>query len=76
MKRTDLLPRLAEALHAPVLSFSEATRLSSLAGWDSMGQLEVACLLDSSVGVQLPAGSFARMNTVGELLNFVQHKLG
>ena len=75
MKRTDLLSRLAEALHAPVLSFSEATRLSSLARWDSMGQLEIACLLDSAVGVQLPAGSFARVNTVGELMEFVRHKL-
>jgi len=75
MKRNDLLSRLAEALHAPAVSFSETTRLASLATWDSMGQLEVACLLDSTVGVQLPAGAFSRVNTVGELLEFARHKL-
>jgi len=75
MKRSDFLSRLAEALHAPAVSFSESTRLASLSMWDSMGQLEVACLLDSAVGVRLPAGTFARVNTVGDLLEFARHKL-
>lgn len=75
MRRTELLSRLAEALQASVPSFSEATRLSSIPSWDSMGQLEVACVLDAAVGVQLPAGSFARVTTVGELLDSVQEKL-
>ena len=75
MKTTDLLSRLAETLRTPAVSFSESTRLSSLAMWDSMGQLEVACLLDSAIGVQLPAGSFARVNTVGDLIEIVRHKL-
>ena len=63
MKRTDLLSRLAETLQAPPVSFSESTRLSSLSMWDSMGQLEVACLLVS------------RVVTVGDLLEFARHKL-
>ncbi len=75
MKRTDLLSRLAEALQAPAVSFSESTRLSSLTMWDSMGQLEVACLLDSAFGLQLPAGTFSRVDTVGDLLEFARHKL-
>ena len=75
MKRNDLLSRLAETLQAPPVSFSETTRLSSLAMWDSMGQLEVACLLDSTIGLQLPAGTFSRIDTVGDLLDFARHKL-
>ena len=75
MKRSDFLSRLAEALHAPAVSFSESTRLSSLSMWDSMGQLEVACILDSAFGLQLPAGTFARVNTVGDILEFARHKL-
>lgn len=75
MKRHDLLSRLAETLQAPPVSFTEATRLSSLAMWDSMGQLEVACLLDSAIGLQLPAGTFSRLDTVGDLLDFARHKL-
>ena len=75
MKRTDLLSRLAETLQAPPVSFTESTRLSSLSMWDSMGQLEVACLLDSTVGLQLPPGTFAKADTVGDLLEFARHKL-
>ena len=75
MKRTDLLSRLAETLQAPPVSFSESTRLSSLSMWDSMGQLEVACLLDSAFGLQLPVGTFSRVVTVGDLLEFARHKL-
>jgi acyl carrier protein len=75
MKRNDLLSRLAETLQAPAVSFSESTRLASLAMWDSMGQLEVACLLDSAIGVRIPAGTFAKADTVGDLLEFAKHKL-
>lgn len=46
-------------------------RLADYPGWDSMGKMAALTLIDSDVGVSVPAGMIEKWKTVGELMEFV-----
>jgi acyl carrier protein len=74
MKRADFLTRLGETLMAAAPLTAE-TRLDGLAGWDSMGKVEVLSLIDESLQAKLPRGSLGKCASVGDILALVNSHL-
>lgn len=62
----DFLAQVAEALNAEPSQLTVQTRLDSLEGWDSMGQVSVVSLLDQ-IGVRSPPGALQKCRTVGDI---------
>jgi acyl carrier protein len=74
MKLSDFLAKLGETLMADGPLTAE-TQLSSLSGWDSMGQVAVFSLIDESVGATLPPGSLQKCATVGDIIALIKSNL-
>jgi acyl carrier protein len=75
MKKSEFLVELARVLMAEGQELTDATPLSSLPGWDSMGMLGVFSLIDEKLDTKLPAGSLQKCTTVGDILVLVSSRL-
>ena len=75
MKTEIFLGKLAEVLLASPGGVKFETRLDSLAGWDSMGQVATLSFLDEELGAKLPAGSLQKCQTLGDIVCLVKERL-
>lgn len=75
MKRDELVRRLGELLMAKPGQCLESTRLESLPGWDSMGQVATIALLDEELRESPPAGVLQKCEAIGDIVRLVEGKL-
>jgi len=70
-ENTEFLEKLAETLLVTVGDLTPETNLSSLASWDSMGQVAVLSLIDEMMGPAIPPGSLQKCVTVGDIMRLI-----
>jgi acyl carrier protein len=75
MTTAQLIENLAEVLLAGPTEVTGETRLESLSGWDSMGQLAILSFLDEQLGATLPVGSLQKCQTLADITELVKGKL-
>lgn len=68
--------KLISVLREPLEMESDPIELGDqfreYAGWDSLSQLTLIALLDENFGVSIPAQQFKELQTVQDLLGFVE----
>lgn len=75
MNEELFLKNLAEILGTTSAHLTRERRLRDFRGWDSMGQMALLTLLDTDVGVPVPANWITTCETVGQVLDLVAPKL-
>ena len=64
----EFVRRLAEALNEDESSVAEATLLTDLEGWDSVGQLSAIALIDEYFNRRVSVDALRKCESVGDLL--------
>lgn len=70
--KDKLISVLREALEMESDPIELGDQFREYAGWDSLSQLTLIALLDEHFGVSIPAQSLKELNTVQDLLGYVE----
>jgi acyl carrier protein len=70
--KEKLISVLREALEMESDPIELGDQFRDYAGWDSLSQLTLIALLDEHFSVSIPAQSFKELNTVQDLLSYVE----
>ena len=70
--KDKLINVLREALEMDSDPIELGDNFRDYAGWDSLSQLTLIALLDEHFSVSIPAQSFKELNTVQDLLGYVE----
>ena len=72
MSTTDFISKFAEALEIEDASIlSESTEFRNLDEWDSLAYLNIIAMLDEEYEVQIENAEFKKLNTIGDIIAFV-----
>ncbi len=76
MNTSDFIEKFAEALEIEDASvLTESTEFRTLEEWDSLAYLNIIAMLDEEYEVQIENADFKKLNTIGEIIDFVNaHK--
>ena len=74
MTQADFLREFAELLGEPAAEVQLETDLTSLAGWDSMGQLSTLSVLDE-LGAPPPRGALQQCRKVRDVVALAESRL-
>lgn len=70
--KDKLISVLREALEMESDPIEAGDNFREYANWDSLSQLTLIALLDEHFGVSIPTSSFKELNTVQDLLSYVE----
>lgn len=70
--KEKLIAVLREALEMESDPIEGADNFRDYAGWDSLSQLTLIALLDEHFGVSIPMQQFKEINSVNDLLDYVE----
>jgi acyl carrier protein len=70
--KDKLIEVLREALEMESDPVELGDNFREYANWDSLSQLTLIALLDEHFGVSIPAAAFKELNTVQDLLGYVE----
>lgn len=70
--KDKLIGVLREALEMENDPIDTGDRFREYANWDSLSQLTLIALLDEHFGVSIPAQTFRELNSVQDLLDYVE----
>lgn len=70
--KDKLINVLREALEMESDPIEAGDNFREYANWDSLSQLTLIALLDEHFGVSIPTAQFKELNTVQELVDYVE----
>lgn len=76
MTADDFIEKFAFAIEAEASELTPATRFKELPNWDSLNTLAVIAMADADYGVAITGGDIQNSQTVGELMQVVQGRMG
>lgn len=75
MTKALFIEKLGAELGLAPAKLADSAPLKSFPSWDSMGRMAVVAMVDSELGLELPAGALQKCETVGDLVTLVSSKL-
>ena len=68
--------KFAEAIEIDgIASLDSETKFRELPEWDSLAYLSIIAMLDEEYGVQIEESDFKSLNTLGEIVSYIEaHK--
>ncbi|MEN6414618.1 MAG: acyl carrier protein [Veillonellales bacterium] len=72
MEQQEFIQKIREVLFETKRNIDAATVLDDLEGWDSLGRLSLAVLIQESFGVMADTNTLRQCRTVGDIINLVQ----
>lgn len=72
MENQNFISKFADALEIEDAStLSESMEFRNLDEWDSLAYLNIIAMLDEEYGVQIENAEFKKLNTIGDIIAFV-----
>lgn len=75
MEQQEFIQKIREVLFETKRNIGAATVLNDLKGWDSLGRLSLAVLIQESFGMMVDTNTLLNFRTVGDIIKLVQNKL-
>lgn len=72
VEQQEFIQKIREVLFETKRNIDAATVLDDLEGWDSLGRLSLAVLIQESFGVMADTNTLRQCRTVGDIINLVQ----
>ncbi|MBZ0224263.1 MAG: acyl carrier protein [Dokdonella sp.] len=76
MNADDFIEKFAFAIEVEAATLALDTRFKDLPNWDSLNTLAVIAMADADYGASLTGSDIQNSQTVGELMQVVQGRMG